>query len=169
MRRRLAHTVISSTLGAVLLATAACSSDSSDDGLSPEAQEACDEYNRVINDWSNDYGTALATVGEAEAEANGEEDGEEEDGGDSGDSGPRDAAVEAVRSLFESAAGDLRTQAEAISEEDDLAAELNRAADGLDEIAGQIESYEDVSRAPELMAEGTFADGGQRVNEICAG
>lgn len=155
MRRYLATPALAAALGAVLLAGAGCGSDSdSGSSLDDDALAACQEYNNIINGWSSDYGTQLSTVGQAEADGSEDEQAREE-------------AVAAVRELFESAAEGMRTQARNV-DEPELAEGLAQAADGLEEIAGQIETYDDVINAPEMMASGEFADGGQRVNDICA-
>lgn len=162
MRRRLARTAVPALLGAVLLLGAACSGDDPDPApdqeqeLSPDVVAACDEFNRVINEWSQQYGAELGEVGEAEAEGDDEGEAREEE------------AVESVRELFQTSADDLRAQAGATSDAE-LAEGLTQAADGLVEIAEQIETFEDVEAAPDLMSTGELAEGGERVNEICAG
>jgi hypothetical protein len=154
MHRHLATSALAAGLGAVLLVGSGCGSDS-DPGssLEPDAQAACAEYSQIVNDWSRDYGAEVGAVGEAQA--GGDEDRQEE-------------AVETVRGLFQNAANDLRAQAGTVSDEE-LAGGLTEAADGLTEIAEQIETYDDVEAAPDLMAEGQFAAGGEKVNQICAG
>lgn len=159
MRRHLATPFLTAALGAVLLAGAGCGGSDSGNGsvssLDDNALEACSTYNEIINTWSRDYGSQLSTVGQAEAE--GSEEGAK----------AQEEAVAAVRGLFESAAEGMRTQAQN-ADDAELSEGLAQAADGLEQIAGQIETYDDVVNAPEMMAAGEFADGGQRVNDYCA-
>ena len=51
----------------------------------------------------------------------------------------------------------------------EMADAMSQAADGLEEISGQIETYEDVTNAPEWMSSGEFAEGGERISNLCAG
>ena len=154
MRRHLATPVLALALGAALLAGCGGSDDSG--SLDDNALAACEEYNDIINNWSRDYGSHLSTVGQAEAE--GSDEGEQ----------AQEEAVAAVRGLFESAAEGMRARAKE-TDNAELAEGLAQAADGLAEIAAQIETYDDVMNVPEMMAAGEFADGGKRVNDICAG
>jgi hypothetical protein len=146
MRR---HLVAAALGGALALALSACGSDAQD----AADVDVCNQYNNLISRWSTDYGAEMGAVGQADA---------------AGDEQRRETAVPVVRELYQSMASDMRAQAARATNEE-LADALNDAADGLDEIAGQIETYEDVEAAPDMMSEGTFADAGQRVSEICAG
>jgi hypothetical protein len=141
-------------LGAVaLLAVAACSEPETADPPPADVVEACNQYNNLVNQWSTDYGEEIGAV-EAAAAA--------------GDEARRETSVPVVRELFVTIANGLRDQAGSTSDTE-LADAMNQAADGLQEIADRIETYEDVQSAPEMMSTGTFAEGGQRVNTICAG
>jgi hypothetical protein len=146
MRR---HLVAAALGGALTLALSACGSDAQNTA----DVDVCNQYNNLISRWSTDYGNEMGAVGQADA---------------AGDEQRRETAVPVVRGLYETMASDMRAQAARATNEE-LADALNDAADGLDEIAGEIETYEDVEAAPDMMSEGTFADAGQRVSEICAG
>jgi hypothetical protein len=146
MRRHLAAAALG---GALALAMSACGSDAPNSA----DVDVCNQYNNLISRWSTDYGAEMGAVGQADA---------------AGDEQRRETAVPVVREMYQTMASDMRAQAGRATN-DDLADALNDAADGLDEIAGQIETYEDVEAAPDMMSEGTFADAGQRVSEICAG
>jgi len=115
-------------------------------------QEACAEYTRLLNQWSVAYGAEMGAVGQAVAV---------------GDERRQETAVPVVRELFLTTADDLREQAGRTADQE-LADSLTEAAEGLVEIAEQIETYDDVTGAPELMSSGRFATGGERVSEICA-
>lgn len=136
----------------LLLAAAACSSDSND-APAGEVVEACNQYNTVVNQWAIDYGAEIGAVEEAAA---------------AGDEARRETSVAVVRELFTDTADSLRSQADITSHEE-LAEAMAEAADGLAEIGGQIETYEDVANAPEMMRSGPFAESGERVSTICAG
>ncbi|QSB16074.1 hypothetical protein JQS43_07145 [Natronosporangium hydrolyticum] len=136
--------------GAVILLASACGSDPG--SLSSDDESACQEYYQVINAWSKDYGAEMGAVGQAVA---------------AGDEDRQETAVAVVRELFADMAGDLREQSDG-TDDQELAEALGEAADGLDEIAGQIETYDDVTAAPELMSNGQFAEAGQRVSDRCA-
>lgn len=139
--------------GPLLLAgAAACGGGSDDAPPDPDVVAACDEYHRLVNQWGVDYGAEVGAV--AQAAAAGDEEREE-------------TAVAVVRELFQTTADGLREQSGSSSDEE-LSEALGEAADGLTDIAGQIETYDDVAAAPELMAEGQFAEGGARVSTICA-
>jgi hypothetical protein len=150
MRRHL-NTII--LAGAALLAVAACSEPETSEPPPADVVEACNQYNLLINQWSTDYGAEIGAV-EAAAAA--------------GDEGRRETSVSVVRELFVSTANGLRDQAGSTSDQE-LADAMTQAADGLQEIADQIETYEDVQAAPDMMSSGTFTEGGERVNTICAG
>jgi hypothetical protein len=147
--RRFATTAVGFVL---LLGAAACGSDQ-DDAPAADVVAACNEYNNLVNQWAIDYGAEIGAVEEAAA---------------AGDEARRETAVPVVRDLFVTTADSLREQAGSTSDEE-LAEAMNEAADGLAEIADQIETYEDVSNAPELMSTGQFAEGGERVSSLCAG
>lgn len=137
--------------GAVLLLiTAGCGGDP--DPLTAEDRAACQEFTQVINDWGVDYGAEMGAVGQAVA---------------AGDEARQDTAVPVVRELFSASAERLRTGADR-AEDEELAEALGQAADGLAEIADQIETYDDVTAAPELMSDGAFAAAGERVSTRCA-
>lgn len=145
--------VVTSALGAaVLLAGAAACSSPPAGAEDPDAVAACAEYNRLVNQWSVDYGAEIAAVAQADA---------------AGDEGREETAVQVVRELFESTSDQLREQADGTSDAE-LSEALTEAADGLAEIAGQIETYDDVRKAPDLMSDGQFASGGERVSDLCA-
>jgi hypothetical protein len=148
MRRHLALTAAAFAL----LAAAACSSDP-DDEPSADVVEACNQYHQLVNQWAIDYGAEIGAVEEAAA---------------AGDEARKETAVAVVRDLFVTTADDLRAQAGNTSDEE-LATAMTDAADGLAEIADQIQTYEDVADAPEMMSSGQFADGGERVSNLCAG
>jgi hypothetical protein len=147
--RRLATTAAGVAL---LLAAAACSSDSNDPPAA-DVVEACNAYNNVVNQWAIDYGAEIGAVEEAAA---------------AGDEARKQTAVAVIRDLFTTTADNLREQAGTTSNTE-LADALTTSADGLVDIAGQIETYEDVANAPELMSTGQFAEGGEQVSSICAG
>lgn len=153
MRRQFTITA----LGAVLLLGSACGSDppGTEPALSTEDQTACEGYNEVINNWGQKYGEEVGAVGAAAAD---------------GDDKVKEDAVTAVRDLFLVSAEDLLVEAKTAADED-LSASLQQASNGLFAIADQIETYEDVQAAPELMDEqdGDFAVGGEAVSEFCAG
>lgn len=136
----------------LLLLGAACSGDSGDPPAS-EVVEACTQYNTAVNQWAIDYGAEIGAVEEAAA---------------AGDEERKETSVAVVRELFITTADGLRTQAGAITDRE-LADAMTQAADGLAEIGGQIETYEDVTNAPDLMSSGQFAEGGERVSSLCAG
>lgn len=138
--------------GSLLLAGTACGSDSPDDPPDPDVVEACNEYHRLVNQWSVDYGAEIGAVAQAAA---------------AGDEAREETAVAVVRDLFQNTATGLREQSESTSDEE-LAEALGEAADGLTGIADQIETYDDVAAAPDLMADGQFAEGGARVSNLCA-
>jgi hypothetical protein len=150
---RLVATTLFSAAGAALLLVATACSDDPDDGPSSETVEACTQYNTVVNEWAISYGAEIGAVEEAAA---------------AGDEERRETSVAVVRELFITTADDLRTQAGATSDQE-LAEAMTQAADGLAEIGGQIETYEDVTNAPEAMSSGQFAEGGERVSSLCAG
>lgn len=147
MRRYLAL----AALGAALLAGSACGTD--DDSPAPDVAAACEEYHRLINQRSELYGNEMGAVGQAEA---------------AGDEGRKDTAVTVVKELFLTTADGLREQSNAVTSNEELATALAQAADGLDDVANQIETYDDVVAADRLMSESTFAQAGARVSEICA-
>lgn len=136
--------------GVVLLLAAACSSDQA--SLDAEDRAACSGYHELVNAWSTDYGAELGAVGQAAA---------------AGDEGRQETAVAVVRELFTEAATEMRAEAEQTSH-DELSEALSEAADGLDEIADQIETYDDVTAAPQMMSEGQFATAGEQVSALCA-
>jgi hypothetical protein len=149
MRRPLATVAVLLATGLPLL-TGACT----DRGGSPAGvRESCQEYTRLLNDWSAAYGAELGAVGQASA---------------AGDHGRRDTAVPVVRELFLTTADGLAEQAGRTADRE-LAEALTEAAAGLREIAGQIETYRDVAGAPALMSDGRFAEAGERVSASCAG
>lgn len=150
MRRLATATAAGAAL--VLLATA-CSGGSDDGGQASEMADACAQYNTVVNQWAIDYGAEIGAVEEAAA---------------AGDEARKETSVAVVRELFITTADDLRTQADATPNQE-LADAMTQAADGLAEISGQIEAYEDVTNAPEMMSSGQFAEGGERVSSLCAG
>lgn len=139
--------------GVALLAIAACSEPETAEPPPADVVEVCNQYHTLVNNWSTDYGAEIGAV-EAAAAA--------------GDEARRETSVAVVRELFVSTANGLRDQAGATSDTE-LAEAMTQAADGMQEIADGIETYEDVQNAPEMMSSGTFADGGRRVNTICAG
>lgn len=147
--RRLALTAA----GALLLLAAAACSDDQDGAPAADVVEACNQYNNLVNQWAIDYGAEIGAVEEAAA---------------AGDDARKETSVAVVRELFVSTADDLRAHAGATSDQD-LADAMTQAADGLAEIGDQIETYEDVANAPELMSSGQFAEGGERVSSLCAG
>ena len=156
MRRRLA-TLSFLLAGAAGLAglTAACTGDGDADLDRPGAasvRESCADYTRLFNQWSVAYGAELGAVGQAAA---------------AGDRQRQETAVPVVRELFLSTAEELRGQAGRAADQE-LAGALTEAADGLVEIAEQIETYDDVAEAPALMSTGRFEAGGERVSAICA-
>jgi hypothetical protein len=138
--------------GPLLLAGAAACGGSDDSPPDPDVVAACDEYQRLVNQWSVDYGAEIGAVAQA---------------GAAGDEEREDTAVAVVRELFQTTADGMREQSESTSDEE-LSEALGEAADGLTDIAGQIETYDDVAAAPELMADGQFAEGGERVSNLCA-
>jgi hypothetical protein len=138
---------------ALLVAAAACSEPQTAEPPPADVVEACNQYTLLVNKWSTDYGAEIGAV-EAAAAA--------------GDDARRETSVAVVRELFVSTANGLRDQAGATSDPE-LAEAMTEAADGLQVIADDIETYEDVQNAPEMMSSGEFAEGGQRVNTICAG
>jgi hypothetical protein len=139
--------------GPLLLAgAAACGGDSDDSPPAPDVVAACDEYQRLVNQWGVDYGAEVGAVAQA---------------GAAGDEEREETAVAVVRELFQTTADGLREQSGSTSDEE-LSEALGEAADGLTDIAGQIETYDDVQAAPELMSEGQFAEGGERVSSLCA-
>lgn len=146
---------IITALGALLLLGSACGSDppGTESALSSEDQAACEGYNEVLNNWGHKYGEEVGAVGTAVAD---------------GDKKRKQEAVTAVRDLFLVSAEDLRVEAKTAAD-DELSANLQQAADGLLQIAEQIETYDDVEDAPELMDAGDFATGGAAVSEFCAG
>lgn len=150
MRRHLTTLAVA---GAALVAVAACSEPETAEPLPADVVEACNQYNTLINRWSTDYG---AEIGAAEAAVA------------AGDNGRRETSVLVVQDLFNTTANGLREQA-GITSHAELSAAMTRAGDGMEEIAGQIETYEDVQQAPEMMSSGNFAEGGRQVNTICAG
>jgi hypothetical protein len=147
------HLTTIAVTGAALVAVAACSEPETAESPPADVVEACNQYNNLVNQWSTDYGAEIGAV-EAAAAA--------------GDEARRETSVAVVRELFVSTANGMRDQAGSTSDAE-LSGAMTQAADGLQEIADQIETYEDVQNAPEMMSTGTFADGGQRVNTICAG
>ena len=148
MRRYLAL----AALGAALLVGSGCGTD--DDSLAPDVAAACDEYHRLINQRSELYGDEMGAVGQASA---------------AGDEGRKDTAVTVVKELFLTTADGLREQSGKVTSDEELATALAEAADGLDDVANQIETYDDVVAADQLMSESAFAAAGARVSEICAG
>ncbi len=148
MRRYLATVA----LGAVLLVGSGCGTD--DDSPAQDVAAACDEYHRLINQRSELYGNEMGAVGQAVA---------------AGDEARKDTAVTVVKELFLSTADGLREQAEAVTSNEELAAALSEAADGLDDVANQIETYDDVVAADKMMSESAFAEAGAQVSKICAG
>lgn len=146
MRRHLAAPALGVAL---LLAGTACGGP--DDAPDTDVVGACNGYNQLLNEWSTGYGAEMGAVGQASA---------------AGDEARQETAVPVVRELFVTIAEGLREQAGATSHEE-LADALNQAADGLVEISEQIDSYEDVTAAPEMMSRGAFAEGGERVGDIC--
>lgn len=148
MRRYLATAV----LGAALLVGSGCGTD--DDSLAQDVAAACDEYHRLLNQRSELYGNEMGAVGQAVA---------------AGDEGRKDTAVTVIKELFLTTADGLREQSEAVTSDSELATALGEAADGLDDVASQIETYDDVVAADELMSESGFAAAGAQVSEICAG
>jgi hypothetical protein len=155
MRRHLA-TVSLLLAGAAGLAglTAACTSDRDADPGRPavSVRESCADYTRLFNQWSVAYGAELGAVGQAAA---------------AGDRQRQETAVPVVRELFLTTAEELHGQAGRAADQE-LAGALTEAADGLVEIAEQIETYDDVTEAPALMSTGRFEAGGERVSAICA-
>jgi hypothetical protein len=149
MRRIL---IASLAAGSVLLAGAACGGDP-DAEPEPDVVEACNEYQRLINQWGVDYGAEVGAVAQAAA---------------AGDEGREETAVAVVKELFQTTADGLREQSGSTSD-GELAAALGEAAEGLTTIGDQIETYDDVAAAPDLMSEGPFAAGGERVSNLCAG
>jgi hypothetical protein len=150
MRRHLAALVIA---GSAALALAACSEPETAEPPPADVVEACNQYNNLVNQWSTDYGAEIGAVEAAVA---------------AGDEARRETSVAVVRELFVSISNGLREQAGSTSDSE-LSSAMTRAADGLAEIADQIETYEDVQEAPEMMSSGDFAEGGRQVNTICAG
>jgi len=148
MRRQLLAAVAGAGL---LLGGAGCSGDSPAP-LATDDRETCREYQRIINEWGSGYGAELGAVGQAVA---------------AGDEARRQTAVAVVQRLFTDTAAQLQQQADQVSHVE-LGQALTEAADGLIEIAGQIETYDDVTAAPDLMATGGFAEGGARVSSLCA-
>lgn len=134
---------------ALLWAGVGCGGGST--SLGPEARDACREYQRVLNEWGSGYGAELGAVGQAVA---------------AGDQARQETAVEVVRQLYRDAAAQLREQAERASH-GELTQALTGAADGLEELAAGIETYEDVTAAPERMSRGRFAERGERVSALC--
>lgn len=146
--------ITTAALGAFLLLGSACGNDppGTEAALSDEDQAACEGYNEVINNWGQKYGEEVGAVGAAVAD---------------GDEKRQKEAVTAVRDLFLVSAEDLLVEAKTAADEE-LAANLQQAADGLSQIADQIKTYEDVESAPELMDTGDFAAGGEQVSAFCA-
>lgn len=155
MRRQI---TTATALGAVLLIGSACGGEppGTEAGLSDADQAACEGYNEVINNWGQKYGEEVGAVGAAMAEGDKDSNKEREQ-----------EAVTAVRDLFLVSAEDLLIEAKT-AEDEELAANLQKAAEGLSAIAEQIETYEDVEKAPELMDTGDFAAGGEQVSTFCA-
>jgi hypothetical protein len=151
MRRHHLTTIL--VAGAALLAVAACSEPETAEPPPSDVVQACNQYNNLVNKWSTDYGAEIGAVEAAVA---------------AGDEARRETSVAVVRELFVTTANGLRDQAGATSNAE-LAEAMTQAADGLASIADEIETYEDVRQAPEMMSSGAFAQGGQRVNTICAG
>lgn len=149
MRRRPLALATAALITAVTGLTGCSAEDRPPDA---DIQAACAEYTRLVNQWSVSYGAEMGAVGQA---------------GAVGDRGRQETAVPVVRELFQTTADNLREQAGRTADQD-LADALTEAAEGLVEIADQIETYEDVTAAPELMSSGRFAAGGARVSEICA-
>lgn len=145
-------TTLTAAGAALLLLGTACSGDP-DESPASELIEACSQYNTVVNQWAIDYGAEIGAVEQAAA---------------AGDEDRKQTSVAVVRELFITTADDLRTQAEATTDRE-MADAMSQAADGLEEISGQIETYEDVTNAPEWMSSGEFAEGGERISNLCAG
>ncbi|HEY8471435.1 MAG TPA: hypothetical protein VIL37_02230 [Natronosporangium sp.] len=139
--------------GAVLLLLTAAACSDSNDGPAAEVVDACNQYNNVVNQWAIDYGAEIGAVEAAVA---------------AGDEDRRETSVQVVRELFTKTADSLRAHADNTSNQE-LADAMADAADGLVEIGSQIETYEDVTNAPEMMRSGQFAESGERVSAICAG
>lgn len=147
------HRLATSVAGAALLLLAAACSNDSNDGPPSELVEACNQYNAAVNNWATDYGAEIGAVEQAVA---------------AGDEQRKETSVAVVRELFTKTAESLRAQAD-LTPDEELAEAMTQAADGMAEIGGQIETYEDVTNAPDLMASGQFAEGGERVSSLCAG
>lgn len=144
--------ILAAAAGAALLLTgAACGSDS-DEALDPDSREVCQAYHQLVNNWSVDYGAEMGAVGQAAA---------------AGDEERQETSVAVVRDLFATTASQMRSQADRTSHEE-LTDALNDAAEGLAAIASDIETYDDVTTAPEYMSSGDFAAAGGRVSSICA-
>jgi hypothetical protein len=154
MRRYIAAVAVGAAL-----ALAGCGSDTPEGGdtspggeVSAEAN-ACARFTELSNEWAPQYGSEIAAALSAEA---------------AGDEDRKDTAVLIVKQLYADWAGGLRTEAGAVSEAE-LSGALNRMADGIDEIADGIETFEDVQASPQLLEEGAVAEAGTEIAQLCAG
>lgn|SRR5690554_3571905 len=146
MRRYLTAVAV----GAVLLVGSACGTDSEPEDSPTDI--ACSEYNRLINERSQSYGEEMGAVGQAVA---------------AGDEDRKETAIAVVQELFQTTAEGLRAiDTDGLT--DEFVTALSDAADGLDSVAGQIETYEDVAAADGLMSESQFATAGAKISELCA-
>lgn len=150
--------ITTAAVGAVLLLASACGGDppGTESALSDADQAACEGYHEIINNWGQKYGEEVGAVGAAVAEGDKDSNQEREE-----------EAVTTVRDLFLVSAEDLLIEAKTAADEE-LAASLQQAAEGMSAIAEQIETYDDVEKAPELMDSGDFAAGGEQVSAFCA-